>query len=80
MPEYVEREFRRYLDGGILGRGFARARCGQRGHDFLIAFSCQGRAVCPSRNTRRACRRYRSASECCRCQNACTTTCTATRL
>ena len=49
---YVEREFRRYLDCGILARGFARARCGQCGHDFLIAFSCQGRGVCPSCNTR----------------------------
>ena len=53
VPEYVEREFRRYLDCGILARGFARARCGQCGHDFLIAFSCKGRAVCPSCNARR---------------------------
>ena len=53
VPEYVEREFRRYLDCGILARGFARVRCGQCGHDFLIAFSCQGRGVCPSCNTRR---------------------------
>ena len=34
VPPYVEREFRRYLDCGILARGFARARCGQCGHDF----------------------------------------------
>ena len=53
MPPYVEREFRRYLDCGILARGFARARCGQCGHDFLIAFSCQTRGVCPSCNARR---------------------------
>ena len=56
VPEYVEREFRRYLDCGVLARGFARARCGQCGqcgHDFLIAFSCQGRGVCPSCNARR---------------------------
>jgi DNA-directed RNA polymerase subunit RPC12/RpoP len=53
VPEYVEREFRRYLDCGILARGLARARCGQCGHDFLIAFSCNGRAVCPSCNARR---------------------------
>ena len=53
VPEYVEREFRRYLDCGILARGFARARCGQCGHDFLIAFSCKGRGVCPSCNARR---------------------------
>ena len=47
VPEYVEREFRRYLDCGILARGFTRACCDACGHDFLIAFSCQGRAVCP---------------------------------
>ena len=52
MP-YVEREFRRYLDCGVLARGFARARCGQCGHDFLIAFSCKGRGVCPACNARR---------------------------
>ena len=27
MPEYIEREFRGYLDYGILARGFARAFC-----------------------------------------------------
>ena len=48
VPQYVEREFRRYLECGILAHGFARARCGACGHDFLIAFSCKGRAVCPS--------------------------------
>jgi len=36
----MEREFRRNLECGILAHGFARARCGQCGHDFLIAFSC----------------------------------------
>ncbi len=53
VPEHVEREFRRYLECGILAHGFARARCGQCGHDFLIAFSCKGRGVCPSCNARR---------------------------
>ncbi len=27
VPAYVEREFRRYLECGILAYGFARARC-----------------------------------------------------
>ena len=53
VPAHVEQEFRRYLDCGILAHGFARARCGQCGHDVLIAFSCKGRAVCPSCNARR---------------------------
>ena len=53
VPAYVEREFRRYLECGILAHDFARARCGDCGHDFLIAFSCKGRGVCPSCNARR---------------------------
>jgi len=53
VPAHVEREFRRYLTCGILAHGFARARCGDCGHHFLIAFSCKGRGVCPSCNTRR---------------------------
>jgi hypothetical protein len=52
VPQYVEGEFRRYLECGILAHGFARARCGECGHDFLIAFSCKGRALCPSCNAR----------------------------
>ena len=53
VPQYVEREFRRYLECGILAHGFARARCAECGHDLLIAFSCKGRGVCPSCNARR---------------------------
>ncbi|GAB1234115.1 IS91 family transposase [Ferrigenium sp. UT5] len=52
-PAYIEQAFRRYLDCGILAKGFARAHCDECGHDFLIAFSCKGRGVCPSCNTRR---------------------------
>ena len=52
-PGYIEQAFRRYLDCGILANGFARAHCDECGHDFLIAFSCKGRGVCPSCNTRR---------------------------
>ena len=52
-PAHVEQAFRRYLECGILAHGFARAHCDECGHDFLIAFSCKGRGVCPSCNTRR---------------------------
>jgi hypothetical protein len=38
---------------GILAYGFARAHGAERAHDFLLAFSGKGRAVCPSCNTRR---------------------------
>lgn len=47
-PAHVEREPRRYLECGILARGFTRAHCDARAHEFLIVFSCKGRGVCPS--------------------------------
>jgi len=47
------RELRGYLECGILACGFARARCGVCGHDFMVAFSCKGRGLCPSCTTRR---------------------------
>jgi hypothetical protein len=50
---YVEHEFRAYLRCGILCHGFARARCSECRHAFLIAFSCKRRGVCPSCNGRR---------------------------
>jgi hypothetical protein len=53
VPAYVEREFRRFLECGILACGFARAYCNACGHDFLVAFSCKGRGVCPSCMARR---------------------------
>ena len=28
-------------------------RCDDCGHDYLVAYSCKGRGVCPSCNTRR---------------------------
>lgn len=50
---YVETAFRKYLECGIFAYGFARACCDACGHNFLVAFSCKGRGVCPSCNTRR---------------------------
>ena len=50
---YVRQTFRKYLECGIFAHGFARARCGDCGHDYFVAFSCKGRGVCPSCNTRR---------------------------
>ena len=52
-PTYVEKAFRKYLECGIFALGFARVRCDDCGDDFLVAFSCKGRGVCPSCNTRR---------------------------
>ncbi|MFT7402257.1 MAG: hypothetical protein ACI83N_001858, partial [Hydrogenophaga sp.] len=42
-----------HLEIGIFAYGFARARSGDCGHDYFVAFSCKGRGVCPSCNTRR---------------------------
>ncbi|APW46398.1 transposase zinc-binding domain-containing protein [Rhodoferax antarcticus] len=52
-PAYVEKAFRKYLECGIFAHGFARVRCDDCGDDFLVAFSCKGRGVCPSCNTQR---------------------------
>jgi hypothetical protein len=50
---YVRQAFRKYLECGIFAHGFARAWCDDCGHDYFIAYSCKGRGVCPSCNTRR---------------------------
>ena len=52
-PVHVERTVRRHLECGILAHRFARAYCDECLHDFLIAYSCKCRGVCPSCNTRR---------------------------
>ena len=48
LPFFVERELRAFLSCGILAEGFARVRCERCGHDRVVAFSCKGRAFCPS--------------------------------
>ena len=53
VPDHLEKELRSYLKCGILAHGFARARCAACGYDFLVAFSCKGRGVCPSCNAKR---------------------------
>lgn len=53
VPAYIERELRAYLECGILAHGFARARCPDCTAEFLVAFSCKGRGVCPSCTTKR---------------------------
>ena len=52
-PAYVQRELSAYLECGILAYGFARARCPDCTAEFLVAFSCKGRGVCPSCTTKR---------------------------
>ena len=52
FPHYIENTFKQYLGCGILAKGFACAHCEGCHKDFLIAFSCKGRGICPSCNTR----------------------------
>ena len=37
-----------YLECGDLREGFARVRCPDCNHEYLLAFSCRGRWFCPS--------------------------------
>ncbi len=53
LPAFVRREFRAYLDCGILAHGFLRVRCRACREDVLVAFSCKGRGICPSCGGRR---------------------------
>ena len=53
VPSWVEKDLRAYLRCGILAHGFARLRCEDCGHERLLAYSCKGRGICPSCNTRR---------------------------
>jgi len=44
IPEVVKG----YLKCGDLAEGFARVRCPECHHEYLLAFSCRGRWFCPS--------------------------------
>jgi hypothetical protein len=48
LPAYVEREFYDYLQCGVLAYGFVRLGCDTCPKETLLAFSCKGRAFCPS--------------------------------
>lgn len=52
VPCYIPKAFHKYLECGILAKGFACARCTGCNKDFFIALSCKGRGICPSCNTR----------------------------
>ena len=44
---------RRYLDCGIFDHGVARVRYPECRHEFLVAFSCKLRGLCPSCHQKR---------------------------
>ena len=48
LPRFVTDELHRYLDCGILARGFAHLYCDDCGEHQVVAFCCKARAVCPS--------------------------------
>jgi len=50
---YIERVIYRYLDCGDLHNGFARVKCKDCGHEYLLAFSCKRRHFCPSCHQKR---------------------------
>jgi hypothetical protein len=53
LPRFIKEEFDAFLECGILAHGFLRLRCGECGHDKLLAFSCKRRRFCPSCGARR---------------------------
>ena len=53
LPQFIKDEFDAFLECGILAHGFLRLRCGDCGHDKLLAFSCKRRGFCPSCGARR---------------------------
>ena len=48
LPAFVRDEFDQYFDCGILCRGFAWLECETCQTRRIVAFSCKGRAFCPS--------------------------------
>jgi hypothetical protein len=48
LPGYVQKTFEKYLDCGNPAKGFAWAYCNCCHTDFMIAFSCKCRGICPS--------------------------------
>jgi ribosomal protein S27E len=50
---HVMKVIYKYLDCGDLHNGFARVKCCDCKHEYLVAFSCKGRHFCPSCHQRR---------------------------
>ena len=50
---YVEHDLRKFLQCGILAYGFACVRCETCAENFLVVYSCKGRGICSSCNSKR---------------------------
>jgi len=48
LPQFVGDEFGAFLECSTLAYGFLRLRCGDCGHDKLVAFSCKRHGFSPS--------------------------------
>jgi len=53
LRPYVKKVIYRYLDCGDPHNGFARVKCNNCGHEYLLAFSCKRRHFCPSCHQKR---------------------------
>ena len=47
-PGLVDEQVRRHLDCGLFEHGFARIHCPECYAEYLLAFSCKTRDLCPS--------------------------------
>ena len=50
---YLMKVITRYLECGDLHHGFARVKCPDCQHEYLLAFSCKRRHFCPSCHQKR---------------------------
>jgi len=50
---YLEKVIYRYLDCGDMHNGFARVKCKNWGHEYLLALSCKRHHFCPSYHQKR---------------------------
>ncbi len=48
VPAFVEREFRAFIDCGVLSRGFIRVHCDACGLDRVVPYSCKKLGFCNS--------------------------------
>ncbi len=48
LPDYIRREFDKFLACGILSEGFVRLKCDNCIHSIIVPFSCKCRGFCPS--------------------------------
>jgi hypothetical protein len=53
LRPHIEKVIYQFMDCGILRNGFARVKCKECNHEYLLAFSCKRRHFCPSYYSKR---------------------------